>query len=35
VAVRGEELALSGRGVISFGRPSARTEEVVQYVCDV
>ena len=35
VTVRGEEVALSGRGVISFGRSSEGTEEVVQYVCDV
>ena len=34
VTVRGEQVALSGRGTISFGRSAAATEEFVQYSVD-
>lgn len=33
-AVRDAEIRLAGRGLISFGRPRARSEEVVQYACE-
>ncbi len=35
LTVRGGEISLSGRGVISFGRPSAGNDEVVHYSCEV
>lgn len=34
LTVRDAEIRLSGRGVISFGRPRARSEDVVQYACE-
>ena len=34
LVVRGEEIALSGTGVISFGRPGAGSRDVVQYSCE-
>jgi hypothetical protein len=34
VAVRGDEIALSGRGFISFGRANASGDDVVRYSCE-
>ena len=32
--VREEEIVLTGRGVISFGRPAAASEDLVRYCCE-
>jgi hypothetical protein len=34
LAVHDAEIKLCGRGVISFGRPRAQSEELVQYACE-
>ena len=34
LAVREEEIVLTGRGVISFGRPAAASEDLVRYCCE-
>jgi hypothetical protein len=34
LAVRGAEVALSGRGVISFDRPGSGSDELVRYSCE-